>query len=126
MVSGLGVCYHRYFAHKSFQVNRLIQFLIGVWGTLCLQRGPLWWASTHRRHHRFCGTENDPHTPSKGFFYSHFIWILKPENKKIHWNYIKDLSKFPELHVLEYLRNIYLVLFSFLFFSIGMGDFPLW
>src|SRR5947208_1753061 len=55
--------YHRYFSHRSYRTSRWFQFLLGVLGTTCVQKGPLWWASTHRRHHRYSDTEKDVHSP---------------------------------------------------------------
>jgi stearoyl-CoA desaturase (Delta-9 desaturase) len=43
--------YHRYFSHRSYRTSRLMQFLFAVLGNSSMQRGPLWWAATHRHHH---------------------------------------------------------------------------
>ena len=53
--------YHRYFSHKTFRTNRFWQFIFAVLGNSAVQRGPLWWASHHRHHHRFADTDEDPH-----------------------------------------------------------------
>ncbi len=119
MVTGLSVGYHRYFAHKTFKANRFVQFLIGLWGSLCLQRGPLWWTSWHRMHHRYCGTPDDPHTPSKGVFKSHCSWFLLEEYKNTHWKYVQDLAKYPELCMLEYGYFVTAPLISILFYLYG-------
>ncbi len=44
--------YHRYFSHRTYYTSRAFRFLLGVLGTLAIQKGPLWWASVHRHHHR--------------------------------------------------------------------------
>lgn len=119
MVTGIGVSYHRYFSHKSFEVNRWGQFFVGFWGSLSLQRGPLWWASVHRFHHRFCGTPKDPHNPAKGKYYSHFKWTTLPENQKVRWEYVGDLAKFPELRWLEYAYLLNWPLLSVLLYWMG-------
>lgn len=119
MVTCLSFSYHRYFAHKTFDVNRVTQFLIGLIGTLCLHRGPVWWASIHRLHHQACGTERDPHSPSKGFWTSHFLWLNIPQNRGIQWKYVQDLLKFPELLFLEYVYLIHIPLISFLCYYYG-------
>ena len=49
--------YHRYFAHRSFKTSRLVQFLGAAVACSSGQRGPLWWAAHHRRHHRHSDTE---------------------------------------------------------------------
>ena len=49
--------YHRYFSHKAFKTSRAVQFIFALIGASCVQRGPLWWASHHRNHHRHADTE---------------------------------------------------------------------
>jgi stearoyl-CoA desaturase (Delta-9 desaturase) len=62
-VFGVSVIYHRYFAHRTFRVSRPMQFLFGLYGTTTVLGGPLWWAQTHRWHHRHADTPNDIHSP---------------------------------------------------------------
>lgn len=95
---GLGVGYHRYFAHKSFRTNRVIQFLLAVLGTLAIQRGVLWWAETHRHHHRHADKLGDIHSPSHhGFLYAHLGWFIDQRNRETNFSKVADLMKFPEL-----------------------------
>ena len=54
--------YHRYFSHRTYDVSRPVQFLIAVAGATCVQRGPLWWAAHHRKHHRHADTEGHRRT----------------------------------------------------------------
>src|SRR5690349_2875245 len=63
--------YHRYFSHRTYRLARVPQFLMAFGGTTAAQKGPLWWASHHRDHHRFSDTEEDVHSPQKGFLWSH-------------------------------------------------------
>src|SRR4030081_1550769 len=51
--------YHRYFAHRSYRLGRVAQFVMAFGGTSAAQKGPLWWASHHRQHHRATDTELD-------------------------------------------------------------------
>ena len=95
---GLGVGYHRYFAHKSFKTSRLVQFLLAVLGGLAIQRGVLWWAETHRDHHRHADTTADIHSPRyKGFLYAHSGWFIDQVNRETKLSRVADLAKFPEL-----------------------------
>src|SRR5690242_7179410 len=45
--------YHRYFAHKSYRLNRFWQFVLAYFCTTAAQKGPLWWSGHHRNHHKF-------------------------------------------------------------------------
>ena len=44
--------YHRYFAHRSYKLNRFMQFAMAFGGATAIQKGALWWAANHRLHHR--------------------------------------------------------------------------
>ena len=93
--------YHRYFAHRSYRTSRPVQLLLAFGGTTALQKGPLWWASHHRAHHRDSDTEADVHTPLKGFWHSHVGWILADRQKGTDLDSIRDFAKYPELRFLE-------------------------
>lgn len=90
--------YHRYFAHRTFRTSRLAQFAFAVLGNSAMQRGPLWWASVHRHHHKHSDQEEDLHSPGvSGFLWSHIGWITSNRNRPTEYDRIKDLTKFPEL-----------------------------
>ncbi len=89
--------YHRYFAHRSYKTNRVMQFIIAFGGSSAAQKGALWWASHHRLHHRYSDTELDIHSPQKGFWWSHAGWILSNKYKSTDYDLIKDFAKYPEL-----------------------------
>jgi stearoyl-CoA desaturase (delta-9 desaturase) len=90
--------YHRYFAHRSYRLNRFWQFLLAFGGTTAAQKGPLWWAAHHRHHHRYSDTPSDIHSPTqKGFWWSHVGWILCDKYAATDYDRIRDFSKYPEL-----------------------------
>jgi stearoyl-CoA desaturase (delta-9 desaturase) len=94
--------YHRYFAHRSYKTSRLGQFFLAWLGCSALQKGPLWWASHHRQHHRFSDTPEDPHSPHvTSFWWSHLGWILSDDHTETPWHVIRDWSRFPELRWLD-------------------------
>ncbi len=43
--------YHRYFSHRTYKTSRVFQFLIAFVAQTSAQRGALWWAAHHRKHH---------------------------------------------------------------------------
>jgi len=93
--------YHRYFAHRTYTLARMSQFLMALGGTSAAQKGPLWWASHHRHHHHYSDTEQDVHSPLKGFWWSHMKWIVCKKFAEPRLDLIKDLVKFPELRWLD-------------------------
>jgi stearoyl-CoA desaturase (delta-9 desaturase) len=95
---GLGAGYHRYFAHRSFKTSRPMQVVLALLGLTALQRGPLWWGETHRRHHRDVDTPDDIHSPHhQGFWYAHVGWAFDPRYAETQLDGIPDLAKYPEL-----------------------------
>lgn len=93
--------YHRYFSHRAFKTTRIMQFIFAVLGASATQRGPLWWAAHHREHHRQADTIADPHTPLKGFWWSHMGWFLSRDNFNLDRERVKDWMLYPELRWLD-------------------------
>ncbi|MGK2959582.1 MAG: acyl-CoA desaturase [Acidimicrobiales bacterium] len=93
--------YHRYFSHRSYKLHRPTQFLLAFGTTTTAQKGPLWWAAHHRSHHRNSDTEDDVHSPQKGFWWSHVGWILSDKYKDTDYDGIKDFARFPELRFID-------------------------
>jgi stearoyl-CoA desaturase (delta-9 desaturase) len=89
--------YHRYFAHRTYRMARVPQFVMAFGGTTAVQQGPLWWASHHRDHHRYADTERDPHSPERGFWWAHIGWLLSGRFGGTDLENIDDFAKFPEL-----------------------------
>jgi stearoyl-CoA desaturase (delta-9 desaturase) len=93
--------YHRYFSHHSYRMGRVAQFLMAFGGTTAVQKGPLWWASHHRLHHRYTDLDDDVHSPRDGFWWSHVGWILSTRYKSTDLSAIKDFASYPELRFVE-------------------------
>jgi stearoyl-CoA desaturase (Delta-9 desaturase) len=110
---GVAGGFHRYFSHRSFRTGRPVQFLLAVLGTLALQRGVLWWAATHRRHHAVADTPADIHSPHhRSFLYSHCGWFLDPANRPIERRRVRDLERFVELVWLDRWKKVPVLLFA--------------
>lgn len=93
--------YHRYFSHRTFKVSRFVQLTMAIVGCTAGQRGALWWASHHRDHHIHSDTDIDPHSPKNGFINSHMFWFLRKGNFPLQDKRINDLTRYPELRLLE-------------------------
>ncbi|RAP34337.1 acyl-CoA desaturase [Candidatus Marinamargulisbacteria bacterium SCGC AAA071-K20] len=118
---GITAGFHRYFSHKTYKTSRLFQFILALLGTFSAQQGPLWWAAHHRHHHRHSDTELDIHSPKQnGFFYAHLGWLFNTKNKYYDSKYIKDLTKFPELVIIE--KYYYLVILGYAFLISYIGS----
>jgi stearoyl-CoA desaturase (delta-9 desaturase) len=112
--------YHRYFSHKAFKTSRLCQFLFALLGATATQRGPIWWASHHRRHHLYSDTDKDIHSPKYGFLWSHMGWFLCLKNFTTQENCVRDLLKYPELVLLDRFDSIIPILYALSMLFLGM------
>lgn len=102
LFGSIGVClgYHRLLSHRSFQVPQWLEYAIAILGALSLQGGPIFWAAGHRLHHAFTeDADKDPYSASKGFWWSHILWIFYPRPEffdKQHYNrFAPDLVRDP-------------------------------
>ena len=69
---------HKYFTHKTYQVNKVFHWIFTYLGTLSLNGSVLAWSNMHRLHHATSDRDNDPHDPRKiGFFKSLFVFDAK-------------------------------------------------
>jgi stearoyl-CoA desaturase (delta-9 desaturase) len=117
-IFGIGAGYHRYFAHRTYKTSRAFQFLLAFLSQSSAQRGVLWWAAKHRRHHKHSDTELDSHSPvRRGFLYAHLGWFFTPRHNDTELDAIPDFARFPELRWLDrhpYLPAAATALLSFL------------
>ncbi len=112
--------YHRYFSHKAFKANRFWQFIFGVLGNSSVQRGPLWWASHHRHHHRFTDMAEDIHSPSRhGFWWSHIGWLTSKANFPTNFRYVAEWARYPELRWLNRYDTVVPFLLALALFVLG-------
>lgn len=94
--------YHRLFSHRSYRTSRAFQFLLGLIGASSAQKGPLWWAASHRHHHKHSDTEEDLHSPGlHGLWWAHAGWVLSKHHDEADLGLVKDLAKYPELRLLD-------------------------
>jgi len=112
--------YHRYFSHRSYGASRTFQFLIALLGCTALQKGPLWWAAHHRRHHKYTDQEGDVHSPRQnGFWWSHIGWVLSTRYDGYDKDAIKDFARYPELRWLDNYHVIPAIALAAVCFLIG-------
>lgn len=112
--------YHRLFSHRSYKTTRGWQFAFAVSGNTACQRGPLWWASHHRKHHKYSDHIEDLHSPVKhGFWFSHIGWFMSEAGFHTDYTMVKDLAKFPELRFLNRFDILVPAVFAVLIYIAG-------
>ena len=118
--------YHRYFAHRAYRTGRTFQFVLAWLGCSALQKGPLWWAAGHRRHHRYSDREGDMHSPRDGFWYAHQGWIFDPRWGATEVDGIRDFTRYPELLWMNRWHLVPPLTTAVLCFAIGGASGLLW
>ena len=127
---GIGMGYHRLLTHGGFKTPKWMEYFLTFCGTLGLQSGAITWVTTHRIHHAYTETENDPHSPRGGTFWSHIGWIMQgtaqnqtEETKK---RFAPDLMK-DKVHV--FMNDYYWItpiIGAVILFAIGGWSMVLW
>lgn len=70
-ITGVELGFHRLFAHRSYKASRGLKVALACLGSLAFQGPAIWWASIHRKHHRYSDQEGDPHS----------MYLFDPEGK---------------------------------------------
>jgi len=120
--------YHRYFSHKTFKTNRTVQFIFAFLGCASTQRGPLWWAAHHRKHHKHSDEPADAHSPvAHNFWWSHMGWFLCRKHFPTDKRYVQDWLKFKELELInryDWFAPVVYALFMYLLGCAAESMFP--
>lgn len=108
ILTGLGITvgYHRMLTHRAFETTPLLRAFWTSMGALSVQKSPLEWVATHRKHHALSDRPGDPHSPCLhgprwqdglyAFWHSHMGWIFTGHMITLdHQRYVPDLLKDP-------------------------------
>lgn len=95
---GISIGYHRYFSHKSFHTNSVLEVVMLFFGLICGGRSAITWAAVHRIHHSKSDTSQDPHSPK-------FVGALKVILSRWKVNYI------PRKYIFDLMKNPRVVFF---------------
>src|SRR5690606_27189561 len=107
--------------------TRGFQFFLALLGTICTQKGVLWWASHHRRHHKYSDEPEDVHSVrQRGFYWAHQGWILVKRHEHTEWDRIKDFAEYPELRFLNRFHLLFDIAFAFSLWLIGGSHALVW
>lgn len=119
-VFSLTAFFHRYFAHRAFKTNRFWQFIFAFLATSSAQRGPLWWASHHREHHRMSDQPGDTHSPvQNSFAWSHTLWFLANKNFVTITERVQDWARYAELRWINRYDSVPPIVLAVSLFIIG-------
>ena len=132
LTGGLGIClcFHRLLTHRSFRIPRWLEYGLALLGTLALQGGPIKWVATHRVHHAFSDRPQDPHSPNRGFWWAHMLWLFAKDemldDPKKYPRFASDLARDPIYQFLEKTHSIQNLLLGVLLYALGGWPFVVW
>jgi stearoyl-CoA desaturase (delta-9 desaturase) len=115
---GVSVGFHRLFTHRSFETHPVIQFVLGVLGSMAAEGPLLDWVALHRIHHRHSDAHDDPHSPHhggrgvrgllRGVWHAHVGWVFGAEPPNLS-SYVKDLRRSRVLRTVSALFPLWVV-----------------
>lgn len=89
-IVGVTVGFHRLMAHGAFKCSARTRMVLAILGSMSAQGTPLYWATTHRRHHASSDRPGDPHSPNlegerfvatlRGLWHAQMTWIFDYEH----------------------------------------------
>jgi stearoyl-CoA desaturase (delta-9 desaturase) len=95
---GLGIGYHKLFAHRAFTPVAWYPPVAVVVGSMCFQGDPIVSSIVHRQHHQHADTDQDPHSPIKNRWHAFWGWMWKYELPPPSAKIASDLGRdFPFL-----------------------------
>lgn len=98
--TGLGITmgYHRFWSHRAFKANILVELFLAAFGAASMQGSARWWARNHRVHHRYVDSEKDPYAVHRGFWFAHLGWmVFKQDARRFGRVDMTDLNANPVL-----------------------------
>ena len=127
---GVGLGYHRLLTHRSFQVPKWLEYFLTILGTMAVQDSPEKWVATHRIHHRFTETENDPHSTRPGFWWAQFGWVVwgtaQDHDKATLDRYVPDLMKDTGHRLISRTYYLPLIVSAVVLFLVGGWPMVVW
>ena len=107
---GVGLGYHRLLTHRSFKAPK--------------------WVATHRIHHKFVETDQDPHSTRPGFWWAHVGWIVRgtanDHDQTTLKKYVPDLVKDKFHTTLARFYYLPIIISAFILFAIGGWGMVFW
>ncbi len=127
---GITLTYHRLLTHRSFKIYKPLEYFFALLGCLACQGGPIKWVATHRLHHSYPDEVNDPHSPTKGFWWAHIGWLffINPatDQPKEYFQLAPDLAKDPAHVFLDKTYLLWTFLLAAVLYILGGWTFVVW
>ena len=127
---GVGLGWHRLLTHRGFKAPKWLEYTLSTFATMSIQDSPDKWVATHRMHHKFTETEQDPHTTNKGFWWAQIGWIVwgtaQDHDRKTLQKYVPDLMKDKGHAIISRFYYVPIIVSAFILFAIGGWSMVVW
>lgn len=127
---GVGLGWHRLLTHRGFKSPKWLEYFLTTMGTMSIQDSPDKWVATHRMHHAFVETEQDPHSTRGGFWWAQIGWIVwgtaQDHDEATLKRYVPDLQKDRFHALLNRFYYVPIIISAFLLFAIGGWSMVVW
>lgn len=120
---GMGVGYHKLFAHRQFKTYPWIEKILAILGTLAAYSPLLFFSAQHQFHHKTSDSERDPSSPVKyGFIQSFLTWRMKESVlKDVHTKNYPVKRIFKDRFLIKVSKNFILINYT-VFFTLLIID----
>ncbi|MFZ9736464.1 MAG: acyl-CoA desaturase [Prochlorotrichaceae cyanobacterium] len=109
--------YHRLLTHKAYRSPAWFKWVGSLVAASCGQMGPSWWKAHHLEHHQSTDQNSDPHDSTKGFWWSHYRWLLSPSF--IPSRLPSDIEQDPVMRTIDRLHFLPLIGLGCLSYALG-------
>lgn len=127
---GITLGYHRYFTHKSYATPKAVQYILAFCGCLAGEAGPISWVAAHRYHHSYSDMSEDPHSPKKGFWWAHVVWLFGREKFLADYDsyrkYCPDLAQDKVLVFFDRFHMLPVFILAGILYVLGGWHFIVW
>ncbi|NEP16158.1 MAG: acyl-CoA desaturase, partial [Leptolyngbya sp. SIO4C1] len=113
--------YHRLLAHKAYSSPAWFKWVGSFVAASAGQMGPSWWKGHHEVHHRLADQADEPHSSVKGFWWSHYRWLLS--QNFIPSQLPADVERDWVLRIIDRLHFLPLLALGLLSYGIGGLDY---
>ncbi|PSN19523.1 delta 9 acyl-lipid fatty acid desaturase [filamentous cyanobacterium CCP5] len=94
--------YHRLLTHRAYSVPAWVKWIGSLIAASAGQMGPSWWKGHHVDHHQYVEQQRDPHSSSRGFWWSHYRWLLS--RNFLPYRLPSDIEQDPILRTIDRLH----------------------
>jgi len=127
---GVGLGWHRLLTHRGFKAPKWLEYTLSTLATMSIQDSPDKWIATHRMHHKFTETDQDPHSTLKGFWWAQIGWIVwgtaQDHDRKTLQKYVPDLIKDNGHALISRFYYVPIIVSAFILFAIGGWTMVIW